>query len=149
MIFFTLKIIVFKNRNIFLNFFAVSCLPGTHSHWGQLFDASLILLYFFRHQVLVVIIVCYLSFLIVFSSSPINNKFHWPSSVALLYYICSLSLYHLIANCVKLWMSGVGTLCAYAHYRAFLLFLKFHLYMFYFSLCLFRFSFYQNCNTNF
>ena len=62
-----------------------------------------------RHRVLVVIFVCYLSFIIVFSSSPINNKFHRSSSVELFDSIFGLlndidgferflSLYHLVAN---------------------------------------------------
>ena len=83
----------------------------------------------YRHRVLVVINVCYSSFSIVFSSSPINNKFYRPSSVALLY---SIIFYWAICMFLKLFywfiiwwpiesrmcMSGVGTLCAYAHYPA-------------------------------
>ena len=60
---------------------------------------------------MVVNIVCCLDFLIVLSSSPINN-FRWHSSVALSHFIgclyndvydfeCFLSLHHLVANYVK------------------------------------------------
>ena len=71
-------------------------------------------------------------FIFVFSSGRINNNFHQPPDVALSYSISGLlnimyaferfiSLPHLYLIRSIMWMSGVGTLCAHAHYRASLL----------------------------
>ena len=61
----------------------------------------------------------------VFFSSSIIKNFHWPSSVALLYsigcllndmFVFDLFIWQPMKS--RMWMSGVGTLCAYARYRA-------------------------------
>ena len=138
----------FQKRNLFLNFapFCSVCRPVTQSHWEHVpyvfywsegcfsclsffwWKVDFIIFWKYTHRFLVVIKVCYLIFVIVISSSHIN-KFYRPSSVALLY---SIMVYWAICMFLilfdrfiiwwpiksRMWMSGVGTLCVDAHYRA-------------------------------